>query len=187
MGHVWHGLGLGDLPILLDRRGRTSDCFAVHEPTVDNRVDGLHSTAGLPDVHGSDHLGELAIFQPWTVARRRRTSTFLPFIVSLTSICSHTNKVNLQKPSLDWWGRWGSNPRPRDYESPALTTELLPRVSRSGEPPIGRTAVGTPRAGSVPPPPGQDLDQRCPLTGRPGPGRTATTVGPSGGGRPKVG
>ena len=24
------------------------------------------------------------------------------------------------------WGRWGSNPRPRDYESPALTTELLP-------------------------------------------------------------
>jgi hypothetical protein len=20
-----------------------------------------------------------------------------------------------------WWGRWGSNPRPRDYESPALT------------------------------------------------------------------
>ena len=26
-----------------------------------------------------------------------------------------------------WWGRQGSNLRPRDYESPALTTELLPR------------------------------------------------------------
>jgi hypothetical protein len=24
------------------------------------------------------------------------------------------------------WGWWGSNPRPRDYESPALTTELQP-------------------------------------------------------------
>ncbi len=24
------------------------------------------------------------------------------------------------------WGGWGSNPRPRDYESPALTTELPP-------------------------------------------------------------
>ena len=30
--------------------------------------------------------------------------------------------------SLDWWGRQGSNLRPRDYESPALTTELLPLV-----------------------------------------------------------
>src|SRR5664279_2872041 len=28
-----------------------------------------------------------------------------------------------------WWGRQGSNLRPRDYESPALTTELLPRAS----------------------------------------------------------
>ena len=25
------------------------------------------------------------------------------------------------------WGGWGSNPRPRDYESRALTTELPPR------------------------------------------------------------
>ena len=25
------------------------------------------------------------------------------------------------------WGGWVSNPRPRDYESPALTTELPPR------------------------------------------------------------
>ena len=30
-----------------------------------------------------------------------------------------------------WWGRQGSNLRPRDYESPALTTELLPlRLAR---------------------------------------------------------
>ena len=26
------------------------------------------------------------------------------------------------------WARWGSNPRPRDYESPALTTELQPLI-----------------------------------------------------------
>ena len=25
---------------------------------------------------------------------------------------------------VDLWARWGLNPRPRDYESPALTTEL---------------------------------------------------------------
>src|ERR1700681_2664275 len=28
------------------------------------------------------------------------------------------------------WGREGSNLRPRDYESPALTTELRPRIGR---------------------------------------------------------
>ena len=26
------------------------------------------------------------------------------------------------------WAWWGSNPRPRDYESPALTTELQARM-----------------------------------------------------------
>ena len=31
------------------------------------------------------------------------------------------------KYGLSWWARWGLNPRPRDYESPALTTELLAR------------------------------------------------------------
>ena len=30
-----------------------------------------------------------------------------------------------------WWGRMGSNHRPRDYESPALTTELRPRSAVS--------------------------------------------------------
>src|SRR4249919_3498897 len=30
------------------------------------------------------------------------------------------------------WGGWGSNPRPRDYESPALTTELPPRAAARG-------------------------------------------------------
>ncbi len=30
------------------------------------------------------------------------------------------------------WGGWGSNPRPRDYESPALTTELPPRKRTTG-------------------------------------------------------
>src|SRR5580692_5545958 len=37
------------------------------------------------------------------------------------------------------WGRQGSNLRPRDYESPALTTELLPRGSH-------QTLAGPPRA-----------------------------------------
>ena len=30
------------------------------------------------------------------------------------------------------WARWGSNPRPSDYESPALTTELQAQVVGSG-------------------------------------------------------
>ena len=29
---------------------------------------------------------------------------------------------------LSWWGGQDLNPRPRDYESPALTTELLARL-----------------------------------------------------------
>lgn len=29
-----------------------------------------------------------------------------------------------------WWVQWGSNPRPRDYESPALTPELQTRKLR---------------------------------------------------------
>ena len=40
------------------------------------------------------------------------------------------------RPSMKWtnwieWGRRGSNPRPRDYESPALTTELRPQSGLS--------------------------------------------------------
>ena len=31
--------------------------------------------------------------------------------------------------AVTWWGRLGSNQRPRDYESPALTTELRPHRS----------------------------------------------------------
>jgi hypothetical protein len=74
----------------------------------------------------------------------------VPFMVSLKSIRSHTTELNLEKLPLNWWGRRGSNPRPRDYESPALTTELLPLVSRSGLPPIGGTSgwQRTPTSGS---------------------------------------
>ena len=40
--------------------------------------------------------------------------------------------------ALSRWGRWGSNPRPRDYESLALTTELQPRrVSSRAHPDAG--------------------------------------------------
>jgi hypothetical protein len=64
MGHVRREPGIGDLSILLDRRGRPSDCFAVHEPTVENRVDSLHSPGTLPDVSGCDHLGEFTVCPP---------------------------------------------------------------------------------------------------------------------------
>jgi hypothetical protein len=39
-----------------------------------------------------------------------------------------------RSPNSNWWGWQGSNLRPRDYESPALTTELQPRspASRPG-------------------------------------------------------
>jgi hypothetical protein len=33
---------------------------------------------------------------------------------------------DLDDPTIEQWGRQGSNLRPRDYESPALTTELRP-------------------------------------------------------------
>gem|GEM_PF-3073071 len=46
--------------------------------------------------------------------------------------CSRKSTCPFRKVSLNWWGRWGSNPRPRDYESPALTTELLPRMLLPG-------------------------------------------------------
>ena len=39
----------------------------------------------------------------------------------LASLCSKST-------SSRWWARWGSNPRPRDYESPALTAELQARL-----------------------------------------------------------
>ena len=35
--------------------------------------------------------------------------------------------VNNELVKAQVWGGWVSNPRPRDYESPALTTELPPR------------------------------------------------------------
>jgi integrase len=35
--------------------------------------------------------------------------------------CRHERVSFVANP---WWARWGSNPRPRDYESPALTAEL---------------------------------------------------------------
>lgn len=35
-------------------------------------------------------------------------------------------------PRSKWWARRGSNPRPRDYESPALTTELQAPVLPAG-------------------------------------------------------
>ena len=37
----------------------------------------------------------------------------------LTDTKEATSQVAFQ-----WWARWDLNPRPRDYESPALTTEL---------------------------------------------------------------
>ena len=71
--------------------------------------------------------------------RRRATSTPLvplrswgPSPHQVQSFCSQSRLGPIQNVPLTWWGRWGSNPRPRDYESRALTTELLPRVRRSG-------------------------------------------------------
>jgi hypothetical protein len=43
------------------------------------------------------------------------------------------------------WGRQGSNLRPRDYESPALTTELRPRPSSGGNLPRSPPIAGNER------------------------------------------
>ena len=50
-------------------------------------------------------------------------------------------------PAQTGWGGWGSNPRPRDYESPALTTELPPRMSAESGPGHGNSPLGAGRNG----------------------------------------
>ena len=54
---------------------------------------------------------------------------------------THAIDVLLEVAAGCWWARRDSNPRPRDYESPALTAELqaLQRVT-----PIFRTSCGDP-------------------------------------------
>ena len=53
-----------------------------------------------------------------------------------------TRRPYTPRPSCFVWGRKGSNLRPRDYESPALTTELRPRTAHSAAP--IRTRPSTP-------------------------------------------
>ena len=40
----------------------------------------------------------------------------------------HGAEAGALPTGLSSWARWGSNPRPSDYESPALTTELQAQV-----------------------------------------------------------
>ncbi len=47
----------------------------------------------------------------------------LKFEVQSLNTEFQTPKFKLQK----WWARWDLNPRPNDYESSALTTELQAR------------------------------------------------------------
>ena len=50
-----------------------------------------------------------------------------------------------------WWARRDSNPRPRDYESPALTAELqaLQSVTRTAFPTVAKTVAGGSTFGSA--------------------------------------
>ena len=43
----------------------------------------------------------------------------------LSNLIQHNSHTEVAKSGVEW-GRQGSNLRPRDYESPALTTELRP-------------------------------------------------------------
>ena len=50
-----------------------------------------------------------------------------PFYTHPIYVCDLCNETsaNREPQEIEWWARQGSNLRPRDYESPALTTELL--------------------------------------------------------------
>ena len=54
-------------------------------------------------------------------------------------------RTEAQMP-VDRWARLGSNPRPKDYESPALTTELRPRKRGTGPPRLRRVPSVAPGA-----------------------------------------
>src|SRR5262245_46442326 len=61
------------------------------------------------------------------------------------------------------WGGWGSNPRPRDYESPALTTELPPRKRTTGSH-IGDPVCVAPGVGLEPTTYGLTVRRCCQLS-----------------------
>ena len=64
--------------------------------------------------------------------RRRRTGGRLalighgigPIVRSIPFGVGTLRRAQMERERASRWARWGSNPRPRDYESPALTAEL---------------------------------------------------------------
>ncbi|CAA6676950.1 Unannotated [Lentimonas sp. CC4] len=61
----------------------------------------------------------------------KKAKILLRFIRSF-GVTAFTFASLITSTSSSWWARWGSNPRPRDYESPALTAELQAQKLCSG-------------------------------------------------------
>ena len=78
-------------------------------------------------------------------AVRPTSVTWVPSGYSIENMPTSRHGWIREVPST-WWGGWGSNPRPGDYESLALTTELPPRKrptgSHTGDPVVMAPGVG---------------------------------------------
>ena len=77
---------------------------------------GRRSLAGLLST-GRAALGTLGA----AIIPGFKSGLQLPYLIALPKLMIHNSLI------LSKWARWGSNPRPRDYESPALTAELQAR------------------------------------------------------------
>lgn len=88
-------------------------------------------------------------------SRERRSALSGPYLgqdrFEASKAAAPSPPLPMQLLQFNWWARWGSNPRPRDYESPALTAELqarrrieMSRVRRSGAlGTVGSAVAGT--------------------------------------------
>src|SRR5262245_27058277 len=63
------------------------------------------------------------------VIRFRMVVVVIPVSLPPRSGPKHPGDFGHVESAPWWWARWGSNPRPSDYESPALTTELQARLN----------------------------------------------------------
>src|SRR5215510_9625936 len=66
-------------------------------------------------------------FEPATASLEVTRSVQLSYGGSGQAVYDRSTACSRERGGRDVWGRKGSNLRPRDYESPALTTELRPR------------------------------------------------------------
>ena len=68
----------------------------------------------------TDRLNRLAEQGPWSLSALQRQFGY-DRLLSRLYLVDDNWVVKVRQAHLCTWGGWDSNPRPRDYESPALT------------------------------------------------------------------